>query len=687
LTEWLGQRVVAKKNNVYQRGIICELKSPGVVGVTFEGDGDVHFYDTGDRRTLVDVVKDEIPSASELSVGTPVCACLDSNKDEFHAGKIVEVKILSTAEESSASATPYLVTFDDRPLKVVCVSCANIRLLYPPWLVADFNVSGGQSSSSESVMKSLWEKRQQEGFRLRDVSPGGSKDDVDFQSQEFQSDEDIHDTDSKTTEGQGTSSSTVIINPLSGAMATAAVATEPEHGSRPRSSVYMGQKYKKGDVVFTPHGIRKKFNGKQWRRLCSKDGCSKESQRRGYCSRHLSLKGKGLRPPGGAGLAFHPGGKRYMDLGDDPMFWNFGSGAEHGFRLFDAGIRERAMTINPFEESTAAKMLMSLGGNQDNRFSLSAASQRPDLPSSPSQFNPDACSPISPFCFRCPPPPFGMPSMAPGQHSGNQPIISPVFKRWPGIDSDLILSAGGGGSNLGFSAEHPASFQHLLSFSSGQGVSTGGPFDKFKKGFNDSSSDSVEFKEGRGLPTSDFPKRPDVFQNNNRLAGCCGWPYLAWPEGNTGIGDSGDGENRMSSFDKNEAVTCMNEGWSKTRGQGMEPKLAKRSSFDNGSSVDVSSRDEGNETVTSFEERGENFSVPGVSNIGGRHSLGVYCTKDKPMPLQMIPPSRLFNHPTPASLLPVLIIPSEDDSEEMLIKENKSHPELKYLSKELGKQY
>ena len=51
-------------------------------------------------------------------------------------------------------------------------------------------------------------------------------------------------------------------------------------------------KYKKGDVVAAPNGIRKKFNGKQWRRLCSKEGCSKESQRRGYCSRHLSLKGQ-----------------------------------------------------------------------------------------------------------------------------------------------------------------------------------------------------------------------------------------------------------------------------------------------------------------------------------------------------------------------------------------------------------
>ncbi|VDK52991.1 unnamed protein product [Anisakis simplex] len=55
------------------------------------------------------------------------------------------------------------------------------------------------------------------------------------------------------------------------------------------------QRYKKGEIVTTPGGIRKKFNGKQWRRLCSKEGCNKESQRRGYCSRHLSLKGKSIR--------------------------------------------------------------------------------------------------------------------------------------------------------------------------------------------------------------------------------------------------------------------------------------------------------------------------------------------------------------------------------------------------------
>ena len=64
-----------------------------------------------------------------------------------------------------------------------------------------------------------------------------------------------------------------------------------------RSQAATPHKYKKGDIVVTPSGIKKKYNGKQWRRLCSKDGCSKESQRRGYCSRHLSLKGSGLRGP------------------------------------------------------------------------------------------------------------------------------------------------------------------------------------------------------------------------------------------------------------------------------------------------------------------------------------------------------------------------------------------------------
>lgn len=42
------------------------------------------------------------------------------------------------------------------------------------------------------------------------------------------------------------------------------------------------------DCLFRTTGIRKKFNGKQWRRLCGMNQCQKESQRHGFCSKHLS---------------------------------------------------------------------------------------------------------------------------------------------------------------------------------------------------------------------------------------------------------------------------------------------------------------------------------------------------------------------------------------------------------------
>ena len=60
--------------------------------------------------------------------------------------------------------------------------------------------------------------------------------------------------------------------------------------------------FKKGDIVNANNGIRKKFNGKQWRRLCSKEGCQKESQRKGFCSRHLTQKVGGKRANSAAAL-------------------------------------------------------------------------------------------------------------------------------------------------------------------------------------------------------------------------------------------------------------------------------------------------------------------------------------------------------------------------------------------------
>jgi hypothetical protein len=74
---------------------------------------------------------------------------------------------------------------------------------------------------------------------------------------------------------------------------------QPQQAAIPSANTYSNinpnQRYKKGDIVLATNGIRKKFNGKQWRRLCSKEGCQKESQRKGYCSRHLTQRSGGKR--------------------------------------------------------------------------------------------------------------------------------------------------------------------------------------------------------------------------------------------------------------------------------------------------------------------------------------------------------------------------------------------------------
>ena len=118
--------------------------------------------------------------------------------------------------------------------------------------------------------------------------------------------------------------------------------------STPRSPT-TNLKYKKGDVVTTPNGIRKKFNGKQWRRLCCKDGCTKESQRRGFCSRHLSSSGKVHRSAAPFGNMVRKG-----DMKDGQLEWT----DPHSSRDTDYDPNHPGI-----DETEAANMLVSLGRN------------------------------------------------------------------------------------------------------------------------------------------------------------------------------------------------------------------------------------------------------------------------------------------------------------------------------------
>ncbi|CAF96415.1 unnamed protein product, partial [Tetraodon nigroviridis] len=188
--------------------------------------------------------------------------------------------------------------------------------------------------------------------------------------------------------GGGSSSSAAVAGSGSGS------GSASSSSSRSRTPLTAAQqKYKKGDVVCTPTGIRKKFNGKQWRRLCSREGCSKESQRRGYCSRHLSMRTKEMEASGGS-----------RERASSDFDWDDTSrdSSEASSRGGDS--RPRLVLPSRFDcdECEAATMLVSLGGSRSGTPSFSPISNQSPFSPTPSPspsplfgFRPANFSPIS----------------------------------------------------------------------------------------------------------------------------------------------------------------------------------------------------------------------------------------------------------------------------------------------------
>jgi len=184
--------------------------------------------------------------------------------------------------------------------------------------------------------------------------------------------------------------------------------------SRSRTPLALAQqKYKKGDVVCTPNGIRKKFNGKQWRRLCSREGCMKESQRRGYCSRHLSMRSKEMEAPGGGGGGSSSGtvtpdlrGRASSEFEWDDTSRESSETSSRGDsrpRLVLPSLLPHDLSSRfDFDECEAATMLVSLGSSRSCTPSFSPISTQSPFSPAPSPspsplfgFRPANFSPIS----------------------------------------------------------------------------------------------------------------------------------------------------------------------------------------------------------------------------------------------------------------------------------------------------
>ncbi|KAF5276672.1 hypothetical protein FQA39_LY06476 [Lamprigera yunnana] len=280
LSEWCEHRVLAKQGDWYYPGVIRQASGSKLM-VEFDGreNKPVCFSDVL-ASECYDVIGDASPYVSQLTLGTRVCVRHD--QAVFVEG--VVCRILEGQPVRYAVAV-----LGDRPHEIN-VKRADLRLLRPPWWDELENSRGHlQIHDLPTIQPEYITASSPRISACTPLSNGRHGDDFCESEDELRREDIMFPSEADGAKLSGSSKRSSMQSRASSSSSV----TPRSQPTTPRSQAATPHKYKKGDVVVNPNGVRKKFNGKQWRRLCKL--CSKESQRRGYCSRHLSLKGNYLR--------------------------------------------------------------------------------------------------------------------------------------------------------------------------------------------------------------------------------------------------------------------------------------------------------------------------------------------------------------------------------------------------------
>ncbi|XP_018081793.1 protein capicua homolog isoform X4 [Xenopus laevis] len=403
------QRILVRREESFQ---LCQVKQfrQNQVGVQFPGEQPLTFVDITQHLVLLD----KIPQAGEVEVGVPVCFCMSPDDTVFREGIVVEIVQNPLSYKVCTQQSPGR---REREYRLVPHSC--IRLLRSPWC----------KESVLATAQTAEEKKQQAAGRFATALPldqaSGSSIELSTEQKHLEDAEVSKISFSMpVSEEKPSSIQQRILSPPKSPAFGIMVGRLPEQpspllspdagsrsscssvsldkcstpGSRSRTPLTAAQqKYKKGDVVCTPNGIRKKFNGKQWRRLCSRDGCMKESQRRGYCSRHLSMRTKEMES-----MSEGRGGRE----GSAEFDWDDTS---RDSEVSSIRTDSRPRLVAPtdlsrfdFDECEAANMLVSLGSSRSGTPSFSPVSNQSPFSPTPSPspsplfgFRPANFSPIN----------------------------------------------------------------------------------------------------------------------------------------------------------------------------------------------------------------------------------------------------------------------------------------------------
>ncbi|OZC11080.1 hypothetical protein X798_01906 [Onchocerca flexuosa] len=416
LEVWKASRVLARPPDIdgYLPACIKGVRANKDVTVQFDNGTEHVFEDViTSLREYPDILADQAPSPDSINVADVVCVKWKNDENIYRLAEVLK-------------KTAWPIMFQMRLHVGLSTDFwfhrASIRLLRPPWYdelnaMGSYNSSAIKSRATENESQTLQKKASysdtadSDDEQIKDDQIDGTSDANNFSGEstprsavgttatERMSAQFFGLTPAQTISGSATTFDEVqqvqqcVASQAVSAVCAAAVQvkiltmniietimSDPSflvHLSLPSLCVVLKQqqRYKKGEIVTTPGGIRKKFNGKQWRRLCSKEGCNK---RRGYCSRHLSLKGKSIRSEFNLATTLSPG--KYLNISiktcGSSIDWSHGEFSE----LSPVEAQGRR-----FDEADVANTLLNL--HNTHGFMPSASAEQPFSSSVPAQFH------------------------------------------------------------------------------------------------------------------------------------------------------------------------------------------------------------------------------------------------------------------------------------------------------------
>ncbi|KAK9890340.1 hypothetical protein WA026_010434 [Henosepilachna vigintioctopunctata] len=264
LSEWCDHRVLAKQGDWYYPGVIRDANGCNITIVLDGREERIVYYNNVLDKGCYDVIGDASPSINQITLGARVC--VRHNQSMFVEGVVLNI--------IDPQPPKFVVAKLGEQQGYITVKRSELRLLRPPWY--------DELENLEEPLDIVTTPQQHQEYYTRTTSSPlqiHTPVSVSTPVPTIRTYEDFNESDDElrrediifSNEANDKLSGSSKRSSMHSRGSSSSSITLRSQPTTPRSQAATPHKYKKGDIVSNPNGIRKKFNGKQWRRLCSKD--------------------------------------------------------------------------------------------------------------------------------------------------------------------------------------------------------------------------------------------------------------------------------------------------------------------------------------------------------------------------------------------------------------------------------